>query len=95
MYENYTEQIIHKNTSSNSFYNYILDENNLLSETNDDNDTIIENITIEVDKSVWYMNFTNLKIKTDTEREVDYKLDKYKLTLDMSANKFYIPKNFL
>jgi len=93
-YENYTKQIIHKNTSSNSFYNSILYENNLLSETNDDNDTKIENITIEIDKSVWYMNFTNLKIKTDSEREVDYKLDKYKLTLDMSANKFYIPKEF-
>ena len=93
-YENYTEQIIHRNTSSNSFYNHILDENNFISEANDDNDTIIENKTIEIDKSVWYMNFSNLKIKTDSEQEVDFKLDKYKLTLDMSASKFYIPKEF-
>ena len=93
-YENYTEQIIHRNTSSNSFYNHILDENNFISEENDDNDTIIENKTIEIDKSVWYMNFSNLKIKTDSEQEVDFKLDKYKLTLDMSASKFYIPKEF-
>ena len=93
-YENYTEQIIHRNTSSNSFYNHILDENNYISEANEDNDTIIENKTIEIDKSVWYMNFSNLKIKTDSEQEVDFKLDKYKLTLDMSASKFYIPKEF-
>ena len=93
-YENYTEQIIHNETSSNNYKNYILEENNYLTEANNNNDTIIENITIEIDKSSWYVNFTNLKIKTDAEREVDYKLDSYKLTLDMSADKFYIPKQF-
>ena len=94
VYENYTEQIIHKNTSLNNFKNNILEENNYLTEANEDNDTVIENITIEIDKSSWYMNFSNLKIKTDSEREVDYKLDSYKLTLDMSTNKFYIPRQF-
>ena len=45
-------------------------------------------------KNLKWINFSNLKIKTDSEQEVDFKLDKYKLTLDMSASKFYIPKEF-
>ena len=92
IYENYTEQIEHKNNSIN-YNNYFLYDYNFLAELND-NDSYIENITIEVDKSKWYINFTNLKIKTETESEVDYPLDSYKLTLDMSASKFYIPRKF-
>ena len=86
-YENYTEEIEHKNNTNNLF------ENNFLEEENN-NDTIKENITIEIDKSTWFMNFSKLKIKRKKEEEVDYKLDSYKLTLDMSGNKFYIPRKF-
>ena len=71
--------------------------NNFLSENennNHSNDTITENRTIEIDKSKWFINFTNLKIKTDSESELDYKMNSYKLTLDMSADKFYIPRKF-
>ena len=92
-YENYTEEIEHKNSSIIN-NNNILNKNNFLSENNDNNDTIKENITIEIDKSQWYMNFSNLKIKTDTEKDVDFKMDKYKLSLDMATNKFYIPRDF-
>ena len=92
IYENYTEEIEHENISIN-YNNYFLNDNNFLAELND-NDSYIENITIEVDKSKWYINFADLKIKTESESDVDYPMDSYKLTLDMSTNKFYIPRNF-
>lgn len=92
-YENYTEEIKYKNQTNND--NNIFDRNNFLSEEGDkDNDTITENRTIEIDKSVWFMNFSKLKIKRESEEEVDYKLDNYKLTLDMNNDVFYIPKEF-
>ena len=92
VYENYTEEIEYKNKSENT--NNMFYENNFLSELNDNNDTIKENITIEIDKSKWYINFTKLKIKTENEVDVDNPLNSYKLTLDMSYNKFLIPRNF-
>ena len=91
-YENYTEQIEIKNSSLMNSYN-ILDENNFLSEENDNNDTKYENITIELDKSEWYMNFPKLKIKTDQEKEVNYS-GPYKLTLDIYTNVISIPREF-
>ena len=92
-YENYTDTYENKIDSGDNLMdmNIFLSENDL----NDaSNDTILENRTIEIDKSMWYMNFSNLKIKTDSESEPDYKMSSYKLTLDISANKFYIPKDF-
>ena len=94
-YENYTEQIIHKNTTNNNINKENIYDNNILSEESDsDNDTIVENITIEIDKSEWYMKFPKLKIKNEEEQEVDYPLDSYKLTLDISSSQFYIPRDF-
>ena len=81
IYENYTETII-----TNKLYNIF--DNNLLTE--EDNITY-ENITYEVDKSVWYMNFPQLVIN---DHKLDKPMNEYKLTLDMSASKFYIPRNF-
>jgi hypothetical protein len=85
IYENYTETII--KDKLNNIY-----ENNFLIE--EDNNTIYENITYEVDKSVWYMNFSKLLIKRENEEEVDNPLEGLKLTLDMSVNRFYIPRKF-
>ena len=95
-YENYTEQIIHEN-GTDEYYNdnnIFLENNNYLTEQNDKNDSYIENITIEIDKSRWYINFPSLKIKTDTEMDVDYPNNSYKLTLDLSVDYFFIPKLF-
>ena len=77
---NYSETII-----KNKLYNIF--ENNILIE--EDNNATYENITYEVNNSVWYMNFPQLAIN-------DKQLNKseYKLTLDMSASKFYIPRHF-
>ena len=85
-YENHTETII-KDNSNNMFENdFLVGE--------DDNKTHEENITYEIDKSIWYMNFTKLKIKREKEEEIDNNLNGFKLSLDMSTNKFYIPRNF-
>ena len=95
-YENYTEQIIHEN-GADEYYNdnnLFFENNNYLSEQNDKNDSYIENITIEIDKSRWYIDFPSLKIKTDTEMDVDYPNNSFKLTLDLGVNRFYIPKLF-
>ena len=86
-YENHTETIINENAINNIF------ENNLFIEE-DDNTTHEENITYEVDKSIWYMSFKKLKIKRENDEEVDKPLDEYKLTLDISTSYFYIPRNF-
>ena len=96
IYENYTEQIIHEN-ETDAFYNdnnLLFENNNYLSEQNDSNDSYIENITIEIDKSRWYIDFPSLKIKTDTEMDVDYPNNSFKLTLDIGVNRFFIPKLF-
>lgn len=87
-YENYTETIIRENKSPNNFF-----RNNLLEEE-DDKKIYKENITYEVDKSIWFMSFPKLKIRKEEDEEVDYPLENYKLTLDMSCSQFYIPKNF-
>ena len=86
-YENHTETII-KDNSNNIF------ENDFLIEDDDENKTHEENITYEIDKSIWYMNFTKLKIKREKEEEVNNTSNGFKLTLDMSTNKFYIPRKF-
>ena len=95
-YENYTEQIIHNKTNitENSIKNFFYENSNYLSELNDNNDTYIENRTIEIDKSQWFINFTKLKIKTDSEMDVDYPNSTFKLTLDTSSSRFYIPRIF-
>ena len=95
-YENYTEQIIHENSTDEYYYdnNLYFENNNYLSEKNDSNDSYIENITIEIDKSRWYIDFPSLKIKTDTEMDVDYPNNSFKLTLDLSVDRFFIPKLF-
>ena len=90
-YQNYTETIEKKIENDMLAWNNFLSENE---NNNHSNDTITENRTIEIDKSKWFINFTNLKIKTDSESELDYKMNSYKLTLDMSADKFYIPREF-
>ena len=94
-YENYTEQIIHNKTNISYISNNLFFENNnYLSEQNDSNDSYVENITIEVDKSRWYIDFPKMKIKTESEVDVDYPNNSYKLTLDLGADRFYIPKLF-
>ena len=87
-YENHTETIIIENNTLNNIF-----ENNLLIEEVD-NKTLLQNITYEIDKSTWYMSFPKLKIKKKEEKDVDNPLEEYKLTLDISADKIYIPKNF-
>lgn len=87
-YENYTETIIVENENTSTLY-----DNNLLIEE-DDNKIHEENITIELDKSVWYMEFPKLLIKKEKDEEVDNPLKSYKLTLDMSNDYFYIPREF-
>ena len=87
-YEEYNETIIRENKSQNNFIG-----NNLLEEE-DDKEIYEENLTYEVDKSIWYMSFPKLKIRKEKDEEVDYPLENYKLTLDMSNSFFYIPKNF-
>ena len=87
-YENLTETILREEPNKNNFF-----ENNLLIEE-DDNTTHEENITYEIDKSSWYMSFPQLKIRKKKDEEVDNPLEEYKLTLDMSADRFYIPKKF-
>ena len=94
-YENYTEQIIHNKTNIHyNSNNLFLENNNYLSEQNERNDSYIENITIEVDKSRWYIDFPKMKIKTESEVDVDYPNNSYKLTLDLGKDRFYIPKLF-
>ena len=84
-YENHTETIIKDNY--NNFF-----ENDFLIEE-DENKTHEENITYEIDKSIWYMSFKSLKIKREEEEYVNSS-DEYKLTLDMSTDSFHIPRNF-
>ena len=86
-YENHTETILRED-KNNIF------ENRLLKEEEDDNITHEENVTYEIDKSVWYMSFPKLKIRKEKDEDVDNPMDEYKLTLDMSADRFYIPKKF-
>ena len=86
-YENYTETIV-----VNDNLETIFDKNYLIEE--DDNKTHEENITFEVNKSSWYISFPKLKIKKSSEKDVDNPLDEYKLTLDMCADRFYIPRKF-
>ena len=86
--ENYTETIIVENENISTLY-----DNKLLIEE-DDNKTHEENITIELNKSVWYMEFPKLIIKKEQDEEVDHPLKSYKLTLDMSNDYFYIPRDF-
>ena len=86
-YENYTETIV-----VNDNLESIFDNNYLIEE--DDNKTHEENITFEVNKSSWYISFPKLKIKKSSEKDVDNPLDEYKLTLDMCADRFYIPRKF-
>lgn len=87
-YENHTETIVVENDTLNNIF-----ENNFFIEE-DDNRTHLENITYEIDKSTWYIKFPKLKIKKKKEEDVDFPLDEYKLTLDISADRIYIPKNF-
>ena len=82
IYENYTETII--NNKLNNIF-----QNNLLSE--EENNVTYENVTYEVDKSMWYMNFSKLVIN---DKNINKPMNEYKLTLDMSTDKFYIPRNF-
>ena len=84
-YENRTETVIKEE------YRNFLGDNFLFA--NEDNITT-ENITYEVDKSCWYMNFTQLKIRKEKEEDVDNPLPIYKLTLDLSTRGFYIPRDF-
>ena len=65
-------------------------ENGLLMEE-EDNKTKYENRTLELDNSIWYMSFPKIKIN---DKEVENPQSDYKLTLDMSNDKFYIPRNF-
>ena len=84
-YTNYNETIpIPSNKSSNNIF-----EDNLLSE--EDNETKYENRTVELDNSMWYMTFPKLTIN---DKEADNNKKIYKLTLDMSNDKFYIPRDF-
>ena len=87
-YENHTEAIIREGSNKNNLF-----ENNLLIEE-DDNITHEENITYEINKTVWYMSFPKLKIRKRKDEDVDNPMDEYKLTLDMSADRFYVPKKF-
>ena len=86
-YEDYNETIIVKDNLETIF------DNNLLIDE-DDNTTHEENISFKVNKSSWYIKFPNLKIKKSSEKDVDHKWDEYKLTLDMCADRFYIPRKF-
>jgi hypothetical protein len=63
-------------------------ENNLLMEE-EDNKTKYENRTLELDNSMWYITFPKLNINN-----IETDISDYKLTLDMSNDKFYIPRNF-
>ena len=83
-YTIYNETIPVNNTLKNFF------ENNILLE-GEDNQTKYENRTIELDNSMWYLTFPKLKIN---DVEADNNQKNYKLTLDMSIDKFYIPRNF-
>ena len=65
-------------------------ENSLLMEE-EDNNTKYENRTLELDNSMWYISFPKLNINNI---ETDIPTSDYKLTLDMSNDKFYIPRNF-
>jgi len=65
-------------------------ENSLLMEEKDNN-TKYENRTLELDNSMWYISFPKLNINNI---ETDIPTSDYKLTLDMSNDKFYIPRNF-
>jgi len=65
-------------------------ENNILMEE-EDNKTKYENRTLELDNSMWYISFPKLNINNI---ETDIPQSDYKLTLDMSNDKFYIPRNF-
>ena len=87
-YENHTETIIIENDTLNNIF-----ENNLFIEE-DDNKIHLQNIIYEIDKSTWYMSFPKLKIKKKEEKDVDNPLEEYKLTLDISADRIYIPINF-
>ena len=64
--------------------------NSLLMEE-EDNKTKYENRTLELDNSMWYMSFPKIKIN---DKEVDNTQKNYKLTLDMSNDRFYIPRDF-
>jgi hypothetical protein len=64
--------------------------NSLLMEE-EDNKTRYENRTLELDNSIWFMSFPKIKIN---DKEVDNSQNDYKLTLDMSNDVFYIPRNF-
>ena len=65
-----------------------ISENNLLMEE-EDNKTKYENRTLELDNSMWYITFPKLNINN-----IETDISDYKLTLDMSNDKFYIPRNF-
>ena len=84
-YENYTERVIRENVKS------IFDNNLLIEE--DDNKTHEENITFEVDKSVWYMSFPKLIINRNNKDNITT-IKESKLTLDISTSQFYIPRKF-
>jgi hypothetical protein len=83
--ENVTEtEEIKNETLNNIFENSFLEEESNKTEGN-----------ITYNHSIWYINFTNIKInKEEKEQDVNKALTNYKLTLDMSSNSFYVPKEF-
>ena len=85
----YINETIPVNDNDTNKLNSIF-ENGLLMEE-EDNKTKYENRTLELDNSIWYMSFPKIKIN---DKEVENPQSDYKLTLDMSNDKFYIPRNF-